>query len=118
VIVTVVLPLALLGAVAWLLPRGLARWLPRSLGGLVANGAMASVLLLGLGAALFAWLYGPSAGLVWDAAPGHFLVLSARAALLWGPILVLGLADLPRRWPTGDWAVPGADGVDSRDRPR
>lgn len=105
----VILPLAALGAVAWLLPLGLGRLLPRSLAGLILNGAIAAAVLTALGVALFAFLYGPTAGLVWSAAPGHFLILSARAALLWGPILVLGLANLPRSWPPEDWALDGGD---------
>ncbi|MEM8850270.1 MAG: hypothetical protein AAGE03_09575 [Pseudomonadota bacterium] len=105
----VVVPLALLATAAWLLPWALGKLLPRSLWSLVVNGLISAAILTIAGIGLFAWLYGPTAGIVWQAAPGHFLILSARATLLWGPILVLSLANLPRRWPPAAWALPGAD---------
>ncbi|MEM7488036.1 MAG: hypothetical protein AAF390_02820 [Pseudomonadota bacterium] len=105
----VIVPLLVLGAVAWVLPWALGKALPKSLPGLVVNGVISAGLLMLAGMALFGWLYGPTAGLVWQSAPGHFLILSARAALIWGPILVLSLANLPRGWPPGAWALPGAD---------
>ncbi|UWQ20010.1 hypothetical protein [Jannaschia sp. W003] len=110
----VLVPLFALGALAWLLPRLAARWLPRSMRGLVMNGAICGAILFAAGVALFAALYGDAAGVVWSEAPAHFAVLSARAALLWGPVLVLSLAGLPRRWGPGAWAEPGAEDRDMR----
>lgn len=104
----VLLPLALLGVLAWGVPWALQRLFPRSLPGLVLNGAVSATLLFGMGMALFAWLYGPAAGRVWAEAPAYFAVLSARSALLWAPVLVLALSAMPRRWPAGTWAVAGA----------
>ncbi|MEM8825228.1 MAG: hypothetical protein AAGF30_16595 [Pseudomonadota bacterium] len=105
----VIVPLALLATTAWLLPWVLGKVMPKSLWSLILNGLICAAVLTVAGMVLFAWLYGPTADIVWQAAPGHFLILSARAALLWGPILVLSLANLPRRWPPEDWALPGAD---------
>ena len=106
----VLLPVAVLMALGWLVPWALGRVTRRSLAGLALNAAVSAVLLLGLGMALFAWLYGPAAGLVWREAPGAFLSLSARAALVWGPVAALSVANLPRRWPASDWEAPGARG--------
>ncbi|MEM7644666.1 MAG: hypothetical protein AAF366_19395 [Pseudomonadota bacterium] len=105
----VIVPLVLLGTAAWLLPWALGKALPKALWSLVLNGLISAVILTMAGMLLFAWLYGPTADIVWQAAPGHFLILSARSALLWGPILVLSLSNLPRRWPPGAWSLPGAD---------
>ena len=108
--VDLLLPALLLVALGWVVPWALARITPRSIPGLALNAGASVVILLGLGAALFAWLYGPAAGLVWREAPGAFVLLSARAALLWGPIAALSVANLPRGWPAADWEAPGARG--------
>ena len=103
-----------LAALGWLLPRALGRILPRSWRGLCANAALSVVLLLGAGAALFAWLYGSAAGLVWREAPLAFVHLAAKAGLVWGPVAALSLSALPRGWPDGAWALPGAADRDLR----
>ena len=105
---TIVLPCLLLGLAAWLVPGLVARALPQSLPGLVVNGVVSALVLMAVGAMLFAALYGSAAGAVWRAAPMHFIVLSAQAMLVWGPVLVLSLSRLPRRWPPESWEVPGA----------
>ena len=105
---TVLLPCLLLAVLGWVVPMAVARALPQSLPGLVANGAVSAVVLLSIGAALFAWLYGPASGTVWQEARLHFVLLSARAMIVWGPLMVLSLAQLPRRWPPEAWEAPGA----------
>jgi hypothetical protein len=51
----------------------------------------------------FALLYGAAGGVVWREVPGHFAVLSLRSALIWGPVMVLSLANLPRGWREAEW---------------
>ena len=82
-------PVALLAAIAWAVPWGLSHLLPQTGRGVLATLAL-SVLLVGVaGAWVFAWLYGDAAEVVRAAAPWHFASLSAKAAIIWGPIVVL-----------------------------
>lgn len=86
---SLLLPVAALVAVAWVVPWALSRLVPEGRAWVLANLA-ASTLLVGLaGAWLFAWLYGDAAAVVRDHRPGHFAGLSAKAALIWGPVVVL-----------------------------
>ncbi len=102
-IATVVLPLLLLAVAAWAVPWLLGRVLPEGVGWLALNGALSAMVLAGLSAGGFYLLYGAAGGAVLDTAPWHFAVLSARAALVWAPIAVLSLANLPKGWTTEVW---------------
>ena len=104
----ILIPVVCLMALGWLVPWALGRVTPRSLAGLAINAAVSAAILLVAGMVLFGWLYGLAAGLVWREAPGAFLLLSARAALVWGPVLALSVANLPRSWPASAWEAPGA----------
>jgi hypothetical protein len=94
---------ALLVALGWLVPQALGRVLPEGAGWLVANGALSALVLAALAAGGFALSYGPAAGEVWARAPWHFARLSAQSALIWMPVVVLSVADLPRRWKEREW---------------
>ncbi|WP_298429697.1 hypothetical protein [uncultured Jannaschia sp.] len=100
---TLLLPVLALLVVAWFVPWGLGKLLPEGVGWLVANGLFSSVLLAVLAALGFVLLYGEAGGVVWREAPWHFAVLSLRSALIWGPMMVLSLANLPRHWTTETW---------------
>ena len=102
-ILTVLLPLLLLGVAAWAIPLLLARILPEGLAGLALNGAVSTLLLAGLSALGFYLLYGAAGDRVLDVAPWYFLLLSARAALVWAPVMVLSLANVPGRWTRETW---------------
>ena len=78
-----VLPLVGLAVVAWLVP-----WV---------------LLLAVVAAAGFVWLYGEAGGVVWREAPWHFVLLSAKAGIVWGPVMVLSLSALPKRWKRAVW---------------
>ena len=96
-------PIAALMAMAWALPWALGRALPEGVGWLLANGALSTLLLAGASAAGFWWLYGEAGDAVLRAAPWHFATLAARSALIWAPVMVLSLANLPRGWTRARW---------------
>ena len=99
----VALPLLALAALGWFVPWGLGRLLPEGVGWLAVNGAASVFMLTVLAAIGFGWLYGDAAGAVWHEAPMYFVVLSLRAALVWGPVMALSLANLPRGWTNATW---------------
>lgn len=98
-----ILPLVLLAGLAWAVPALFGRVLPEGMGWLVVNGALSAALLAAVAGAGFVLLYGEAGDAVWRTAPWHFALLSARSALVWGPVLMLSLADLPRRWTEAEW---------------
>ncbi|MDB2406929.1 hypothetical protein N9W17_00130 [Jannaschia sp.] len=102
-VVDVILPLIGLGLLAWIVPWALGRALPEGVPWLIANGVISAVVLAVLAALGFVLLYGAAGGAVWAEAPWHFVLLSARSALIWAPILVLSLANLPRVWTDVEW---------------
>lgn len=97
------LPLLALAVAGWVVPSMLGRFLPEGVGWLVANGALSTLVLTTAAAIGFGWLYGAAAGAVWHEAPLYFLVLSLRSALVWGPVMALSIANLPRKWTTVIW---------------
>ena len=106
----VLIPVAALVLVAIYLPRLLARVTPESLAGLIVNGALSAVALTMLAAAYFLWSYARQDTRLLDLigfAPGetlgHFLRLGLGSALIWGPVLVLSVSTLPRRWKENVW---------------
>ncbi len=100
---SLVLPVLILAAVAWAVPWLLAKVVPEGVGWLFMNGVCSSVLLALIAGAGFVVLYGEAGGVVWREAPWHFAVLSLRSALIWGPVMVLSLANLPRKWKDVVW---------------
>ena len=101
------LALALLG---WLVPRLLSLVFPEGVRPLLLLAFCSAALMLLLGMAFFLALYLwqgvdwealTQAG--WPALLGHFLNLGLMSALLWGPILVLSVAGLPRHWTRATW---------------
>ena len=97
------LPILALLIAGWLVPALLARALPEGVPGLIVNGVLSTAILGVLSAALFVWLYGPGGQALWQVAPVHFLLLGARAALIWAPVMVLSLANRPRHWVHETW---------------
>lgn len=73
------------------------------MGWLVVNGAFSTLVLAAISGAGFVWLYGAAGEAVWRTAPGHFATLALRSALVWAPVMVLSLANLPRRWTEVVW---------------
>lgn len=99
----VALPLIALALAAWLVPWALGRMLPEGVAWLAVVAALSTAILAVGSGAGFVWLYGAAGPAVWRAAPLHFAALSLRSAIVWGPIMVLSLANLPRGWTTARW---------------
>ena len=99
----VVLPLAFLATAAWVIPLLLFKILPEGVIWLILIGAISTIALVGISASGFYILYGRAGDVVLDTAPWHFAVLSARAALVWAPVMVLSLSSIPRRWKRAVW---------------
>ena len=97
------LPVVLLALVAWVVPWLLSKLLPEGVGWLVVIGLLSTVILTVAAAAGFYVIYGAAGRSVLEEAPWHFVVLSAKAALVWGPVMVLSVANLPRGWKEAVW---------------
>ena len=105
-----VIPALLLALLGWLVPRLLSRVFPEGVRPLLLLAGVSAMvmLLLGMGffAALYVWQGVPRDVLLeagWPALVAHFLWLGTMSALLWGPILVLSVAGLPRTWTRATW---------------
>lgn len=98
-----ILPLVGLAVVAWLVPWLLGKLVPEGIIWLLVNGVLSALLLAVISAAGFVWLYGEAGGVVWREAPWHFVLLSAKAGIVWGPVMVLSLSALPKRWKRAVW---------------
>ncbi|RYH03951.1 hypothetical protein EU805_00845 [Salipiger sp. IMCC34102] len=105
-----VLPAMALGFLAWLVPKIYSMVLPEGAWPLVLNAVLSAFTLAALAAAFFLALYLregiPLDRIVdlglWGNAV-FFGRLSASTALIWGPIMVLSLAALPRTWVRAVW---------------
>lgn len=100
---SVVLPLALLALAAWAVPPLLSKVVPEGVAWLVLIAVLSAVGLMLISAIGFYLLYGRAGEAVLDAAPWHFVLLSGRAALVWGPVMVLSLANIPKGWKNAVW---------------
>ena len=107
---SLILPALALGLLGWAVPRGLGLVWPEGVRPLIALAVTGAALLLVLSMLGFMALYalqGAPVGRFFDAGivPGllHFLRLGAMSSLVWAPILVLTVANLPRHWKTEVW---------------
>ncbi|ROU01291.1 hypothetical protein EAT49_10945 [Histidinibacterium lentulum] len=94
----------------WLVPRVLALVFPEGVKPLFALAFVATILMVVLSMAVWLGLY------LWQGltvaeyfAPGawgalwHLMKLATASALIWGPVLVLSVAGLPRHWVEETW---------------
>ena len=104
------IPAFVLALMAWFVPRLLARVMPEGVKPLIGIAFLATVTLFALSAAFFVALYFWQ-GLTW-AQFAHFGVaanvvfygkLGLIAGMIWGPIMVLSVANLPRSWVEKVW---------------
>lgn len=105
-----VFPALLLALIGWLVPRGLSLIWPEGVRPLFALAFVATLILLAIGTGFFVALY------VWQGVPLamlfeagvlagvlHFVRLGMISALIWGPIMVLSVAGLPKQWVRETW---------------
>lgn len=104
------IPALILALMAWFVPRLLGRVIPEGVRPLIVIAFLSTVFLFCLSAAFFVGLYFWQ-GLSWEqfaqfgvAANVLFYgKLGLIAALIWGPIMVLSVANLPRGWVKKVW---------------
>lgn len=105
-----IVPAVGLVIVAWAVPKWL-RWrMPEGVWPLIALSVLATLINLAICALMFLMLYllqGAQLSTLTLAGPGaaiwYFLRLSISAAIIWGPIMVLSIASLPRTWTQETW---------------
>ena len=105
-----ILPALVLALVGWLVPRGLSLVFPEGVRPLMLLALCATILMFLIGSGFFLLLYVmqgvPMAAVFADGiAPGvvHFGRLGLISALLWGPIMILSIAGLPKGWVKETW---------------
>ncbi len=105
-----ILPAVLLAMLGWSVPRLLALIWPEGVGPLMVLAFVSTCIMAAFGTAFFVGLY------MWQGVPvatlfepglgaglAHFGRLAIISALLWGPIMVLSLAGLPKNWVEKVW---------------
>ena len=103
------LPAVVLAVVAWFVPVVLSRMLAEGVAPLMINAGLSTLILFGVSAGFFAFLYLGQGASVEALAEGglsnvvHFGRLGLQAALIWAPIMVLSLANRPRHWTEVEW---------------
>ncbi|MFQ1699219.1 hypothetical protein ACJ5NV_01355 [Loktanella agnita] len=104
------LPALALAALAFFVPRLLARVLPEGVKPLLLNAFLSTMLIFLLAGGMFVCLYlwqGATAAQLF--APGvaatvvFFGRLGLASAMIWAPILLLSVAGLPRKWVKKTW---------------
>jgi hypothetical protein len=104
------IPALVLAVIGWLVPKGLALFWPEGVRPLMLLALVATLVMFLFGMGFFIALY------VWQGAPlsavfepglaaglFHFGRLGLISALLWGPIMVLSVAGLPKGWTKEIW---------------
>jgi hypothetical protein len=105
-----VFPAAVLALLGWLVPRLLSRVFPEGVRPLLILAFISTLVMFLFGMGFFLALY------IWQGAPIstlfeagltsgllHFGRLGLISALLWGPILILSVAGLPKHWIKETW---------------
>lgn len=104
------LPALLLALVGWLVPRALSLVWPEGVRPLLLLAFVSTLIMLALGTGVFVGFYltgGIPMGVLFDtgiaATVLHFGRLGLISALIWGPIMLLSVAGLPRHWVKETW---------------
>ena len=105
-----IVPALVLALLGWLVPRMLSLFWPEGVRPLLLLAFSATLIMLALGMVFFLGLY------LWQGVPldilfepglgagiAHFLRLGLISALLWGPIMILSVAGLPKHWVKETW---------------
>ena len=104
------LPAMVLAVIAWVVPKLLSMVLAEGFKPLMFNAFLSSLILFGISALFFFWLY------VWQGAGLENLLsfswidnvvffgrLGLTSAIIWAPIMILSVAGLPRTWEKEVW---------------
>jgi hypothetical protein len=104
------LPAVVLALIGWLVPRGLSLVWAEGVRPLMALALVATLIMILLSMAFFLALYmwqGVPLAMLFEGglAPAviHFGRLGLISALLWGPIMILSVAGLPKHWVKETW---------------
>lgn len=105
-----VFPAALLALLGWLVPRLLSRLLPEGVKPLMVLAFISTLIMFVLGMVFFLTLYiwqGASIDTLFEAgilvSLVHFGRLGLISTLIWGPIMILSVAGLPKHWIKETW---------------
>lgn len=105
-----IFPALVLALIGWLVPRGLSLVWPEGVRPLMWLALTSTVIMMVLGMGYFVLLYiwqGMPLAMLFEPGLGagllHFLRLGTISALLWGPIMVLSVAGLPKHWVKETW---------------
>jgi hypothetical protein len=105
-----ILPALVLTAMGWAVPRLLFHVFPEGVKPLILLAICSTLIMMVLGIVFFTVLYlaqGINWAVLlrdgWGAFLLHFLKLGLISALLWGPIMLLAVASLPKRWKEEVW---------------
>ena len=105
-----ILPALILAALGWFVPRLLALFWPEGVKWLMVLALVSTIIMALLGAGFFAFLYIVQGVGVDDlletggtALAAHFLRVSLISALIWGPLMVLSIAGVPKNWVKEVW---------------
>lgn len=104
------IPALVLALMAWFVPKLLARVMPEGVKALLGIAFLSTVFLFVLSAGFFVALY-VWQGMTWAQFAEYGLAanvlffgkLSLIAAMIWAPIMVLSVANLPRSWVREVW---------------
>ncbi|MFQ6554044.1 hypothetical protein AAD018_017010 [Aestuariibius insulae] len=103
-------PALILAAMGWMVPRVLGQIFPEGVRPLVWLTLLSAVILFGLSIVAFVVLYLAQdipIGTLFE--PGgietmvHFSRIAALSGLFWGPVLLLTVSSMPRRWKEAEW---------------
>ena len=103
-------PALILALLAWLVPKLLALGLPEGVRPLLLNALLSTLILFAISTGFFFLLYvlqgansDELSSFGWAANLVFFGRLGLIAGLIWAPIMVLSVANLPRHWVRATW---------------
>lgn len=105
-----IVPVVFLTLMAWLVPKFLSMVMPEGVKPLMLLSVIAAAIMIVITSLVFVGLYvlqGASLAIFTEPGIGETLLfltkLSMSAAIIWGPVMVLSVAGLPRTWTTVEW---------------
>lgn len=104
------IPAAILALMAWLVPKGLSMIMPEGVWPLIRLTFYATLILFAMASAFFVVMYAQR-GAGWVTLSEFSLIenialfgrLGLISAMIWAPIMILSVANLPRHWVKETW---------------